>query len=147
MIETNKLEDTENNFPYDDILYLEHPTSRKHPRMFKESRAGQFSPYAALTGYDEQVKEVSRYVPKKIELSEGEKEKLDEVLQIIKKIKEPLIKITYFIKDKRKTGGIYQEIISNFKKADYYHNAIVLKDKVIIPIEDIVKIEIINTQE
>ena len=44
---------------YEDMLYMEHPTSMKHPRMKSEMRAAQFSPFAALTGYDDAVKETA----------------------------------------------------------------------------------------
>lgn len=44
---------------YDDIINLEHPTSRRHPRMSIQARAAQFAPFAALTGYDEIIREVS----------------------------------------------------------------------------------------
>ena len=50
------------NGKYDDMLYMEHPTSKKHPRMKPEMRAAQFSPFAALTGYDVAVKETARKV-------------------------------------------------------------------------------------
>ncbi|MBO5178282.1 MAG: hypothetical protein J6K15_09095 [Lachnospiraceae bacterium] len=44
---------------YDDIIHLPHPTSKKHPRMAAIDRAAQFSPFAALTGY-EQALEVTK---------------------------------------------------------------------------------------
>lgn len=44
---------------YEDMLYMEHPTSKKHPRMKPEMRAAQFSPFAALTGYEAAVKETA----------------------------------------------------------------------------------------
>lgn len=44
---------------YEDMLYMEHPTSKKHPRMKPEMRAAQFSTFAALTGYDDAVKETA----------------------------------------------------------------------------------------
>ena len=47
------------NTPYDDIIHLEHPTSRKHPRMSRQDRAAQFAPFAALTGYEEMVSETA----------------------------------------------------------------------------------------
>ena len=52
----DKSVDIEDNSPYLDILYLEHPTSKNHPRMNNIARAGQFSPFAALTGYEDKVK-------------------------------------------------------------------------------------------
>ena len=147
LTETNKWDDIENDFPYKDILYLEHPTSKKHPRMSNVARAGQFSPFAALTGYEDQVKETTRYTSNKIELEEAEKEKLDEILQQILKANQKQIKVRYFVKDKTKKGGSYQEKSGEFKKADMYHKNIIFSDKTKIPIQDIVKIEIINTQE
>ena len=45
------------NTPYDDIIHLEHPTPRKHPRMPRQDRAAQFAPFAALRGYDEVIVE------------------------------------------------------------------------------------------
>ncbi|MBQ9195222.1 MAG: hypothetical protein IJ152_06190 [Bacteroidales bacterium] len=43
--------------PYDDIIGLEHPTSKKHPRMAHLDRAAQFAPFAALKGYEEVIDE------------------------------------------------------------------------------------------
>ena len=45
---------------YDDIIHLERPVSKKHPPMDITSRAAQFSPFAALTGHNEAVKETER---------------------------------------------------------------------------------------
>ena len=45
---------------YDDIINLPHYEPKHHPRMSMYSRAAQFAPFAALTGYDEQVKETAR---------------------------------------------------------------------------------------
>ena len=44
---------------YEDMLYMEHPTSKKHPRMKPEMRAAQFSPFAALTGYEAEIEEAA----------------------------------------------------------------------------------------
>lgn len=46
--------------PYEDIINMEHPTSQKHPRMSMESRAAQFSAFAALTGYDTVIDETGK---------------------------------------------------------------------------------------
>lgn len=43
---------------YDDIINLPHHVSKKHPQMSLHDRAAQFAPFAALTGYDEEVREV-----------------------------------------------------------------------------------------
>jgi hypothetical protein len=47
---------------YEDIINLEHPTSRRHPRMPRSERAAQFAPFAALTGYDEAIKNISEEI-------------------------------------------------------------------------------------
>lgn len=50
---------------YDDIINLPHPTSKKHPRMSIINRAAQFSPFAALTGYDDAIQDVERQAEKR----------------------------------------------------------------------------------
>lgn len=39
--------------PYEDIISLPHPEPRHHPRMSMAARAAQFSPFAALSGYED----------------------------------------------------------------------------------------------
>ena len=41
---------SENTHKYDDIINMEHPTSKHHPRMDAISRAAQFAPFAAVSG-------------------------------------------------------------------------------------------------
>ena len=48
--------------PYDDIIHLSRPVSSKHPPMPMEKRAAQFSPFAALTGYDDAVVEAANII-------------------------------------------------------------------------------------
>ena len=43
---------------YDDIINLSRPES-KHPRMSLYQRSAQFAPFAALTGYEEQIQETA----------------------------------------------------------------------------------------
>ena len=43
------------NTPYDDIIGLEHPTSKTHRPMARLDRAAQFAPFAALKGYEEVI--------------------------------------------------------------------------------------------
>lgn len=45
---------------YRDIINLPRPEPRCCPRMPIEKRAAQFAPFAALTGYEELVKETIR---------------------------------------------------------------------------------------
>ena len=55
---------------YTDIIDLPHHTSNKHPRMSAIARAAQFSPFAALTDYDAEIKETARLTDEKVELDE-----------------------------------------------------------------------------
>ena len=47
------------NDQYDDIINLDHHVSKSRPQMSRRDRAAQFSPFAALTGYEEAVKEAT----------------------------------------------------------------------------------------
>ena len=48
------------NNKYDDIINMVHHTSSKHPRMTLEQRSAQFAPFAALTGYEEEIEEAGK---------------------------------------------------------------------------------------
>ena len=106
---------------YSDIINLSRPVS-KRPRMSLEQRSAQFAPFAALTGYEGQVKETARLTDKRIELNEELKEILDLKIQLIQeKIKEqPDVTITYFIPDDKKQGGKYKTVTNSVKKIDTY---------------------------
>lgn len=45
---------------YEDILHLPHHVSQEHPHMPAQDRAAQFSPFAALTGYEGAIREAAR---------------------------------------------------------------------------------------
>ncbi len=148
MKEMNKLEDIADSFPYKDILYLDHPTSKNHPRQPSINRAGQFSPFAALTGYEDEIKEAARLTKEQIFLDEEAKQKLDEKMAIvISKLEEIEIEVEYFIKDNKKTGGSYNLKQGKVKRVDNYNKKLIFTDKEKINIEDIVNIKILNEQE
>lgn len=124
---------------YDDIINLPHPEPTIRPRMAMENRAAQFSPFAALTGYDEATREEARLVDIKQELSEDMKDMLDAKLAIIEQhIKEqPEISVTYFQPDEKKTGGRYTTVSGNVKKLDGVEHVIIMADGTKIPIGDV----------
>ena len=128
---------------YDDIINMEHHKSKKHPPMSLYARSAQFAPFAALTGYEEAVKETARLTDKKIIVDEETKVLLDTKLQYIESIikEHPLITITYFIKDKKKTGGSYNTYSNNIKKIDIIKKELIFTDNKKIPINDIIDIE------
>ena len=127
---------------YEDIINLEHHVSEKHPQMSREARAAQFTPFAALTGYDTAIKETARLTDKKIEIDEGLKTVLNNRLQIIlQHIKSnPEISFTYFLQDNKKQGGKYITTEGKVKKIDITNGYITLNDKTKIIINDIINI-------
>ena len=58
---------------YDDIIDLPHHVSKVHPQMPPSARAAQFSPFAALTGYEDVIGETARLTTPKRELDESER--------------------------------------------------------------------------
>lgn len=126
---------------YDDIINLHRPIS-KHPQMSLYQRSAQFAPFAALTGYEGQVKETARLTDRRIELDEEMKLILDMKIQIINEMlsNKPEIEVTYFIPDGRKDGGRYETIINNVKKVDNYNEQIIMKNGLRIDIKEIIEI-------
>jgi len=102
-------DNNEKDSRYADIINLPHHTSSKHPRMSRENRASQFSPFAALTGYDSEIKETARLTDEKIELDEDRIYDINAKLQYIKDNIDvkPEITVEYFISDEKKSGGAY----------------------------------------
>ena len=97
------------NGKYDDIINLPNPTPTCRPRMSTLDRAAQFSPFAALTGYEAVVEEAARLTDARSELSEDMKIMLNDKMQrIVDNLEnEPFVTITYFVPDKRKASGRY----------------------------------------
>ena len=132
---------------YDDIINLPRPEPKKHPRMSLHDRAAQFSPFAALTGHNAAIDETARLTDRKIELNEERKAELDRMWQyLMEKVQErPRIKITFFIKDEKKSGGIYTTVSDRIKKMDPYKRTILLEDGTSVYYSDIFDIELENS--
>lgn len=128
---------------YDDIINLPHHVSATRPQMTAIDRAAQFSPFAALTGYDAAIRETARLTDERVELDEYRKYALSNRLQIIAdRIKEhPGIAITYFLPDAKKNGGAYVTVISKAEKIDEYERVIIMTDGTAIPIDEIISID------
>lgn len=134
--------------PYNDIIDLPHPTSERHPRMPMANRAAQFSPFAALTGYEGAVKETARLTDCKVELTEEEKAVLNRKLQLLSEQAGSGVEacLTYFRPDGRKAGGAYLTVTGKVKKMDGFTCEIVLADNRRIPMDDILEIQIIPAE-
>jgi uncharacterized protein (UPF0248 family) len=129
--------------PYDDIMDLPRPVSQRHPRMSAISRAAQFSPFAALTGYGGAIAESARQTEARVELDEDRKAALNEKLRLVTDLvgENPEISISYFVPDAKKAGGAYVTDTGRVKKIDTHGRLVVMVDGTEIPIEEIVEIE------
>ena len=134
---------------YDAIINLSHHVSSRHPQMPMMNRAAQFSPFAALTGYEDAVRETARLTDEKIELDEYEKEELDRKIQWIgSHLDEHIpVSITYFHPDDKKAGGYYEEIVDTIRKINVYEHEILLAKGTKIPIMNILLMDFILDSE
>ena len=128
------------NGPYDDIIDLPHPTSERHPRMSMANRAAQFSPFAALTGYEAAVKETARLTDSKAELTEEEKVVLDAKLQLLVAGMEA--SFVYCQQDNKKEGGTYLTAAGMVKRIDSCAREVILADGQKIFVDDIIGIQL-----
>ena len=128
---------------YEDMLYLDPPVSKTHRKMSIQDRAAQFMPFAALTGYEDLIRESSRITQSRIELSETEIEELKHKLEILHRheIEKTLIKVQYFVHDLKKSGGSYQMVEKYLHRIDDIEKKIIFKDRTTIHFEEIISIE------
>lgn len=117
--------------PYDDIIDLPHHVSVSHPQMPCSERAAQFSPFAALTGYEGAIEETARLTDDQKDLSENVRDSLDQVLAGIMSRPDPNteVKITYFVPDAKKDGGKYVTELVRIRRIDTDTREIVTMDR------------------
>lgn len=127
---------------YKDIINLPHHVSKTRNPMSLYNRAAQFAPFAALTGYNDAIKETARLTEQKIELSDELKNMLNQKIKlIIENIKlQPEVVITYFVHDNKKSGGVYKTISGNVKRIDKVEKCIIFTNKLKIFFSDIISI-------
>lgn len=129
---------------YDDIINLPHHVSKKRPQMSMADRAAQFSPFAALTGHDAAIRETARLTDDRIDLDEGELEILNMRFQLLFDNLDlsPEVTFTWFKPDARKAGGSYETTHGTVKKIDHQNRLIIMQDQTVIPMDDVVRIEL-----
>lgn len=127
---------------YDDIIDLPRPKSAHEP-MPMGDRAAQFSPFAALTGYDDAIDETARLTDARVELGESAVEELERKLtDLAAHISErPEISVTYFVPDARKEGGAYVTRTGTLKRIDELGRELVFADGARIAVGDIISVE------
>ena len=129
--------------PYDDMIDLPHPSSKKHPRMSIRDRAAIFSPFAALSGHGAAIVETARLTDRRMELDEDTKEELDQKQAVMMEHieEQPEVTVTWFQPDERKEGGAYLTVTGRLKKIDEAERTLTLLDWMSILLEDVVGIE------
>jgi len=127
---------------YEDIIDLPNPDPKKHQRMTLENRAAQFSPFSALTGHNEAIKETERLTDRKIELEEDAIADINRTLIWIKDNvnNNPEVVVTYFVPDYKKTGGKYVTSTVNISKIDEINHCIITNNEIKIAIHNILEI-------
>ena len=131
---------------YDDIKHLTRPQYDDLPPMSMHDRAAQFSPFAALVGYDDAVAETARLTDSKAELTEDEMSELNANLnRLLDSLDEqPQISVTYFVPDEKKSGGKYVEKVGVVRIIDSYAGELVFTDGVRIAVADMAALTFID---
>lgn len=127
---------------YDDIINLPHPVSKKHPQMSMLNRAAQFAPFAALTGHGAAIEETARLTDNQIELDENSRVELDRKMEILLNqiYRHPIVTLTYFLPDARKSGGAYYSITASVKKWDEFEQTLIMSDGTALNVSSILDI-------
>lgn len=130
---------------YDDIINLPRPQS-EYPKMARHDRAAQFSPFAALTGYDDVVEETARATECRIEADDDRIAEINSHLHYIAENSAVFhkVEIIYFVPDERKTGGKYINVRGEVRLIDEYESVVIFKDGRKFQIKDIYEINLIN---
>lgn len=127
---------------YDHIIDLPHHTSKRHPPMSRENRAAQFSPFAALTGYDALIAESGRLTDERQALDDDAKAMLNDKINILidNLSDRPEANILYFVPDQLKSGGSVQDVSGNIRVIEPVERIIVLVDGKRISLDDVMDI-------
>ena len=127
---------------YADLLDRPHHESKKYPRMSRLNRAAQFSPFSALTGYDDLIRESARITQDAREPDEMAVEALNRKLALLAQRLDdaPEICVTYFQPDEKKAGGEYVTFTGTPVRIDEYGKALIFSDKTVIFMQDITEL-------
>ena len=136
------------NPKYSKLKNITRPQYPDLPPMPIEDRAAQFSPFAAVVGYDDAVEETARLTDSMVELSEDEVVLLNGALAKLRESidKKPQIRVTYFVPDAKKDGGEYVSKNGIVKRIDEYENVLIFSDGDKVAVSSIIKVEFVDTE-
>ena len=123
---------------------MKHPRYRlqKHTPMPEASRAAQFSAFAALTGYDEEIEETARLTDARDALTADDLAELNSAFCRLLALapEQPAVTVVYFRPDSRKSGGAYQLYSGHFRHYDAERRVLIFTDRTEIPAEQVTSI-------
>ena len=125
---------------YLEILDLPHYEPKHHPRMSLDARAAQFSPFAALTGFDDELDEAARRTERESEIGESDAQEIDCMLHLLSEKKREAA-FTMFVPDAKKEGGSYRVVRGVIKRIDTVGKTVILQDGTTLPMAQLKKIE------
>ena len=129
---------------YDDIINLPRHQSNNRKRMSNYDRAAQFSPFAALKGYDDEIEETARLTDDKWDVEGTRVDDINEKLVLLKQAvkQHPPVTLTYFVQDSKKAGGAYVTTEARLKKISEYERMLILDNNIAVSFDDIYNIEL-----
>lgn len=134
---------------YEDILEMPRYMLRQHTPMSMQSRAAQFAPFAALTGFDEEIGEAARLTGDRHDLTEDALQKLNAALVWLSEHEpeRPEIRVTYFQADALKAGGAYVTYTGRMRFLDEAEGKLKFTDGTAIPFRDLTGIHILHRKD
>lgn len=113
---------------YRELLHLPHHRSQTHAPMPRRDRAAQFAPFAALTGFDAQLRETERQTQAQAEPNEDALQELDQSLHTLFACvhTQPAVQVRWFVPDAKKSGGAYKTAAGRVLQLDRNRSLLVL---------------------
>jgi len=135
-----------NTHKYDDIIHLSRPVSERRAGMSGYDRAAQFSPFAALTGFDAAIEESGRLTDPRMELEEYGLQLLDEQMRALLEVihTRPKVQVEWFRRDERKDGGSYVTTTGHVKKVDDHSGQLIFTDGRRISLGEVISVMVIR---
>lgn len=139
---------------YKKIAHLGPWEPKNHPRMSRENRAAQFSPFQALTGYEVAIQEAGRPTRERAQVSQDEVDEINRALEYLtdrlaegagdRSGDHPCIRIRYFREDERKEGGAYLVKEGRLAEMQTYRRVLIFEDGEEISIDQLKEVEIMG---
>ena len=125
--------------PYAAILDWPHHTSAVHTPMARAERAAQFSPFAALTGYDDAVRETARLTDRQLTLAEDAllalERQLRQVQSLLDSGETPWVQLCYFVPDAKKAGGAYRTVRGQVRRVNTVARTLCFAQGLVVPLD------------